>query len=106
MEARDSKDDMKGGPLGPWTWSAPVGLAIAQLVEQALIDSMYRLGRRYLAIAETLTPGSAAVDPDGIARSHPMDRFTVGPMCQPGVLAMVADRQPKASKSAIKCDPK
>lgn len=103
-DSLDSPGDMKGGPVGPWTWSAPVGLAIAQLVEQALIDSMYRLGPRYLAIAETLTSGSTTVDPDAIARSHPMDRFTVGPMCQPGVFAVVADGKPK--KAAATRDPK
>src|SRR6185503_8880072 len=95
VEAFDSNDAMKGGPIGPWTWSAPVGLAMAQLVEQALIDSIYRLGRRYVAIAETLMSGSTKVDPDGIARSHPMDRFTVGPMCELGVLAVIAEGKPK-----------
>jgi hypothetical protein len=80
VEAPDGKDDMKGGPVGPWTWSASVGLGIAQLVEQVLIDSMYRLGPRYLAIAGTLSSGGATVAPDDIARSHPMDRFTVGPV--------------------------
>lgn len=106
VEAPDSTYDMKGGPVGPWTWSAPVGLGIAQLVEQALIDSVYRLGPRYLAIAETLTSGSTTVDPDDIARSHPMDRFTVGPMCHPGVFAVIAEGKPRTKKSAAKRDPK
>jgi len=94
-----SDEDAMRGPVGPWTWSAPVGLAIAQLVEQALIDSLYRLGPRYLAIAETLTSGSTTVEPDRIARSHPMDRFTVGPMCQPGVFTVVPEGKPKTPKT-------
>jgi hypothetical protein len=104
VETPDSTDDMKGGPVGPWMWSAPVGLGIAQLVEQALIDSVYRLGLRYLAIAETLTSGSTTVDPDAIARSHPMDRFTVGPLCQPGVFAVTAEGKQK--RATAKRDPK
>jgi hypothetical protein len=106
VEAPDSKDDMQGGPVGPWTWSVPVGLGIAQLVEQALIDSMYRLGPRYLATAETLASGGATVAPDDIARSHPMDRFTVGPLCQPGVLAVIAEGKPKAQPPTARRDPK
>jgi hypothetical protein len=106
VEAPDSKDDMAGGAVGPWTWSAPVGLAIAQLVEQALIDSLYRLGPRYLGLAEILASDGATVNPADIARSHPMDRFTVGPMCQPGVFAVIAEDKPKTKGPAARLDPK
>jgi hypothetical protein len=104
VEDPDSKDDMKGGPVGPWAWSAPVGLAIAQLVEQTLIDSLYRLGPRWVAAADTLQ-GKGDVEPEAIARSHPMDRFVVGPMCKPGVFQWIAEASSKTSKPAAKRDP-
>lgn len=103
VEDPDSKDDMKGGPVGHWAWSPPVGLAIAQLVEQTLIDSLYRLGPRWVAAADTLQ-GKGDVEPDAIARSHRMDRFVVGPMCKPGVFQWAPETSSKTSKPAAKRD--
>jgi hypothetical protein len=88
-----------GGAVGPWDWRPSVGAALAEMIEEVLVVSLYRIGPRWLHIAELAgeVSGTAViVDPDAIPRSHPMDRAVVPALCQQGVLDVIPDRQHKA----------
>jgi len=95
-----------GAAVGPWDWQPSVGTALAEMIEEALVASLYRIGPRWLLIAElagNVSGTSVIVDPDAIPRSHPMDRAVVPALCQQGVLAVLADKQHKAKpKSSSK----
>lgn len=105
-QATDDKRTMYGGVVGPWNWLPGIGTAIAQMVEQSVIQSLYRLGARWLELAELGGPvsGTVFVDENAIARSHPMDRYVRTAMCRPDVFVVVmeasAAKQPtKKSKT-------
>jgi hypothetical protein len=88
-----------GGAAGPWDWQPSVGAALAAMIEEALVASLYRIGPRWLHIAElagNVSGTGVIVDPDAIPRSHPMDRAVVPALCQQGVLDVQADQQHKA----------
>jgi hypothetical protein len=92
--------DVKGSStVGTYDWSAPIGVAIAQLVEQAAIASVYRLGPRWVTIADTRKNG---VDPSEIARSHPMDRHVVVALCKEGVFELLPEAAGSKSKTEKK----
>ncbi len=92
-QTTDDKQTMYGGVVGPWDWLPSVGSALAQMVEQAVIQSLYRLGPRWLEIAELAGPvsGTVFLDENAIARSHPMDRYVRTAMCRPNVFTVVKD---------------
>jgi hypothetical protein len=88
-----------GGAVGPWDWQPSVGAALAEMIDEALVASLYRIGPRWLHIAELAGEVSGTgviVDPDAIPRSHPMDRAVAPAVCQHGVLDVLPDRQHKA----------
>lgn len=89
-QATDDKQSMSGGVVGPWTWMPSIGTALAQMIEQAVIQSLYRLGPRWLEIAELGGPvsGTVLVDENAIARAHPMDRYVRPAMCRPSVFSV------------------
>lgn len=70
-----------------------IGTALSQLVEQSVIQSLYRLGARWLEVAELAGPvsGTVIVDENAITRSHPMDRYVRTAMCRPNVFTVVKD---------------
>jgi Domain of unknown function (DUF4157) len=102
-QATDDKQTMYGGVVGPWNWLPGIGTAIAQMVEQSVIQSLYRLGARWLEIAELGGPvsGTVFVDENAIARSHPMDRYVRTAMCRANVFTVVVDAS-SAKKPAKK----
>jgi hypothetical protein len=79
------------GALLPPTdaWSPPLGLAIAQALQIAIVSSLRRLGPRYLAVADAAgSSGEGAVSPGALVYSMPIDRFVGAAMCPPRVLAI------------------
>lgn len=99
------RDKESGKLVGTWDWYPSVGVTLAQLVEETLIGSLYRLGPRWLANAErggSVSGKSVYVDPDSIPRSHSMDRAVVPAMCEAGVFDVQSDKraaQPKPRSS-------
>ncbi|HEU4731155.1 MAG TPA: hypothetical protein VFT22_24850 [Kofleriaceae bacterium] len=94
-----------GAAVGAWDWQPSVGAALAELIEEALVASLYRIGPRWLHIAELaggVSGTSVIVDPDAIPRSHPMDRAVVPSLCQQGVLDVLGGKQHKAPKSSTR----
>jgi len=92
-----------GATVGPWDWQPSVGAALAEMIEEALVASLYRIGPRWLHIAELagdVSGTSVLVDPDAVPRSHSMDRAIVPALCQPGVLEVLAAKQHTAKPTS------
>jgi hypothetical protein len=69
-----------GGPVGPPTWHASIGVAIGQLVQAALVDSLHRLAPRWVECADHAPDAKDLLHaPMSIVRfgqlvtSHPVD---------------------------------
>lgn len=86
----------RGGELvGAWNWAPSVGSSLGAMVEEALVASLYRIGPRWLQIAELAgsASGTVFVDPEAIPRSHSMDRAVAPALCENGVLDVIADKR-------------
>lgn len=86
------------GALLPSTdaWSPPIGLAIAQAMQIAVVSSLRRLGSRYLAVADSGAVGDWVMPPGALVYSMPIDRYVGAAMCTPRTLTI----EPPNSKSA------
>jgi hypothetical protein len=84
--------------VGTWNWAPTVGAVLAEMIEEALVASLYRIGPRWLHVAELGGPasGTVLVDPEAIPRSHQMDRAVVPALCEQGVLDVIADKHASA----------
>lgn len=83
-------------------WSPPLGLAIAQALQIAIVSSLHRLGPRYLAVADARgAAGDGAISPSALTYSMPLDRYVGAAMCAPHVLAIEpADAKTRAAAKA------
>ena len=78
-------------------WSPPLGLAIAQALQIAIVSSLHRLGPRYLAVADTSgAVGEGVMPPRALIYAMPIDRYVGAAMCAPHVLMI----EPPSAKAA------
>ena len=87
------------GGLLPSTnaWSVSLGLAIAQALQIAIVSSLYRLGPRYLEVADAAGSASqGVVSPGALVYSMPIDRYVGAAMCTPHALTI----EPPDAKTA------
>jgi hypothetical protein len=78
-------------------WSPPLGLALAQALQLAVVSSLRRLGPRYLDVADSLgIAGDASVPADSIIASMPIDRLLAKAMATPRALSI----EPLSAKAA------
>jgi hypothetical protein len=73
-------DGLTGGPVGPHAWHASIGVALGQLAQATIADSLHRLAARWLARADADPAAHHLVDApfsivgfDQLVTSHPMD---------------------------------
>jgi hypothetical protein len=79
------------GELLPSTdaWFPPLGLAIAQALQLAIVASLRRLGPRYVAVADAAgVVGDNTVDASQIVATMPIDRYVAAAMATPRSLSI------------------
>ncbi|MGC4153591.1 MAG: DUF4157 domain-containing protein, partial [Propionicimonas sp.] len=74
------------GPRGADTWQAAVGSAIASALYPKILDSLYRMGGRYLALLELSDKARRKLADTVVVTSLPLDDVVLAALAFPGQL--------------------
>ena len=74
------------GPRGPDAWQASVGSAIASALYPKILDSLYRMGGRFLALLELSDKARRKLADTVVVTSLPLDDVVLAALAVPGQL--------------------
>lgn len=74
------------GPRGPDAWQAAVGSAIASALYPKILDSLYRMGGRFLALLELSDKARRKLADTVVVTSLPLDDVVLAALAVPGQL--------------------